>query len=598
MELFAMRTSCNRSIIGSLFNFGKVAIAVMFYVAFFDGIATAQTPRSPIRHVIVVVGENHSFDNLFATYQPHHGQSVVNLLSEGIVNIDGSPGPGFAKARQWQAKEQNTYSIEPQRTTPYSHLPQPNTTFAYGQPLNVADLRFPADLPNGPFQITKYTAYQLSFTGDPAHRFFQMWQQFDAGRNDLFLWSALTTGAGSDGKAPPTPFSDQSTRQGSVSMGFYNVAQGDAPVFKFIADHYAMNDNFHQGIMGGTGASFIYLGTGDLAFYSDGNGHPLTPPKELIEDPNPLPGTDNWFKQDGYHSGTYVNCADRAQPGVAPILDYLNSLHRESNCDSDHYYLVNNYGPPYNPDGSPVDVKKHPYTLPPQTLPNIGESLSKGGITWKYYIGGLRKGGANDAWCSICNPLQFSRNIMSGPLRADIEGVQDFFHDVEAGSLPAVSFVRPYEPYSGHPGNSAMSAYEYFVQSIANEVIKHPKLFADSAVFVTFDEGGGYYDSGYISPLDFFGDGTRIPLMVISPYVRAGAINHAYSDHASILKFLEWNWRLAPLSKRSRDNLPDPMPSTKNPYVAANGPAIDDLRGMFDFQNPRRDDLLIIPDGI
>jgi phospholipase C len=71
-------------------------------------------------------------------------------------------------------------------------------------------------------------------------------------------------------------------------------------------------------------------------------------------------------------------------------------------------------------------------------------------------------------------------------------------------------------------------------------VIKYPQLFADSAIFVTFDEGGGYYDSGYIQPLDFFGDGTRIPLMVISPYVKPSAIDHTYADHASILKFL-WN---------------------------------------------------------
>jgi phospholipase C len=54
----------------------------------------------------------------------------------------------------------------------------------------------------------------------------------------------------------------------------------------------------------------------------------------------------------------------------------------------------------------------------------------------------------------------------------------------------------------------------------------------------TFDEGGGYYDSGYIQTLDFFGDGTRIPLFVISPYVIPGSIDHTYADHASILKFV------------------------------------------------------------
>lgn len=381
-------------------------------------------------------------------------------------------------------------------------------------------------------------------------------------------------------------------------MGFYNMSQGDSPVFKFLADHYATNDNFHQGIMGGTGASFIYLGTGDLAFYSDGNGEPLTPPAALIEDPNPWPGSNNWYRRDGYGSGNYVNCADPTQPGVAAIVDYLRTLHRASNCAPGHYYLVNNYGAPYKPDGTLVDVKAHPYTLPPQTMPNIGEALSAAGVSWKYYIGGLRSGGVNDAWCSICNPLQYSKAIMTTPLRKNITGVPDFYRDVEAGKLPAVSFVRPYEPYSGHPGNSSMSAYEYFVMSIANTVISHRQLFADTAIFVTFDEGGGYYDSGYIQPLDFFGDGTRIPLIVISPYAKAGTIDHTYGDHASLLKFIEWNWEVAPLSGRSRDNLRNPIASPENPYVPVNGPAIGDLREMFDFAHPREDAPLILPGGI
>jgi phospholipase C len=573
-------------------------LSVMLIVCFSSSPTAAGSPRSPIRHVIVIVGENHSFDNLFGAYQPAHAQTVLNLLSEGIIKTDGSPGPHFAKAQQWQAIDHDKYSIAPEKPGPFAHLPQPNTTFAAGQPPAVPDPRFPANLPNGPFQLTKYTAYQLSYTGDPAHRFFQMWQQFDEGRKDLFVWNAITIGFGSEAKAPPAPFTDQSTHQGAVAMGFYNMSEGDAPVFKFIADHYAISDNFHQGIMGGTGASFIYLGTGDLAFYEDGNGRPLTPPMEQIEDPDPWPGSNNWYRRDGYKSGSYVNCSDESQPGVAAIVEYLHRQHRETNCAPDHYYLVNNYGPAYNPDGTLADTKVHPYTLPPQTLPNIGEALSRAGISWKYYIGGLTRSGANDSWCSVCNPLQFSKWIMTTALRANITGVGDFYSDVEAGKLPAIAFVRPYEPYSGHPANSAASAYEYFVLSIANAVIKHPKLFADSAIFVTFDEGGGYYDSGYIQPLDFFGDGTRIPLMVISPYVKPGTVDHTYTDQASILKFIEWNWKVAPLSERSRDNLPDPVSAPRNPYVPANGPAIGDLRRIFGFAHHRTDNILILPDGI
>src|SRR5262245_56041306 len=217
----------------------------------------AATPTTPIRHVVVIVGENRTFDHLFATYEPVKGQTVKNLLSEGIVNQDGSPGLHSSAAQQSQADNGDKYSIAPTRTAPYALLPQPNTTFAFGRPLGVADERFPANLPNGPFPLSRYTAYQNSFTGDPAHRFFQMWQQYDEGRNDLFVWASVTAGAGSDGKPPPEPLNDQSTHQGGISMGFYNMSMGDVPVFKFIADHYAMSDNFHQGIMGGTGAGFI-----------------------------------------------------------------------------------------------------------------------------------------------------------------------------------------------------------------------------------------------------------------------------------------------------------------------------------------------------
>jgi phospholipase C len=108
-------------------------------------------------------------------------------------------------------------------------------------------------------------------------------------------------------------------------------------------------------------------------------------------------------------------------------------------------------------------------------------------------------------------------------------------------------------------------------------------LWESTAIIVTFDEGGGYYDSGYIQPLDYFGDGTRIPTLVVSPHTKPGHISHTYSDHASILKFIEANWRLAPLTARSRDNFPNPITSKSNPYIPLNSPAIGDLMDLFNF---------------
>src|SRR3974390_1026077 len=107
---------------------------------------------TPIKHVIVIIGENHSFDNVFATFQPVHGRTVNNLLSEGIVTCNGQSGPNVGLAQQEQASDTTTYSIDPIRTGPYTTLPQPNTGSALGQPQNVPDTRFPANLPNAPYQ--------------------------------------------------------------------------------------------------------------------------------------------------------------------------------------------------------------------------------------------------------------------------------------------------------------------------------------------------------------------------------------------------------------------------------------------------------------
>ena len=70
---------------------------------------------------------------------------------------------------------------------------------------------------------------------------------------------------------------------------------------------------------------------------------------------------------------------------------------------------------------------------------------------------------------------------------------------------------------------------------------------------------------------------------MISPFARRGQVDHTYNDHVSILKFIERNWRLEPLSPRSRDNLPDPLTDAEDPYRPRNSPAIGDLMTLFEF---------------
>ena len=173
---------------------------------------------------------------------------------------------------------------------------------------------------------------------------------------------------------------------------------------------------------------------------------------------------------------------------------------------------------------------------------------------------------------------------------AKLQGYGAFLQDVQNGTLPAVAFVRPFEALAGHPADSTSDLYEQFLQKLIARVQGDSALWASTAIFITTDEGGGYYDSGYIQPLDFFGDGTRIPFIAISPYAKKGFVDHTYYDHVSLSKFIEKNWDLPRISPRSRDNLPNPKADRDNPYAPENGPAIGDLMNLFSFPQDRDHD--------
>jgi phospholipase C len=650
---------------------GTLLALLMIWQLANPGTVAAQTStRTPIEHVIVIIGENRTFDHVFATYKPKAGETVSNLLSKGIVKEDGTPGPNFSLAAQSTATDMSPdgFLLSPPNNTPYSVLPPvlaggyttapfpdiasakrienglPNDYYVYlttggtGLAHGAVDTRVPnaTTLPNGPFQLTSETLPYDSYTNSPVHRFYQMWQQFDCSaehataqnpsgcRGDLFPWVETTIGAGSNGKPQPPAFDNTTTGEGSTAMGFYNVLRGDAPYFKFLADHYAMSDNFHQSVMGGTGANHVMLGAGDAIWFSDGNGHPARPPHDQlvaagspnagvvdeIENPNPQPGTNNFYVEDGYGSGsfgspssgggTYSNCSDLGAPGVGPIRQYLRSLARpvDAKCQPGHYYLLNNYNPGYYGDGrnAYADItnpNETVFTIPPSTLRNIGDELTEKNISWAYYGDQWRAYLANpdgnfvtpdNTYCNICNPFQYSTSIMTSAAgRAHNLDTSDLYDSIRKGELPAVSFVKPDGWLDGHPASSKLNLFEGFTKKIVDLVKANPTLWKSTAIIVTFDEGGGYWDSGYIQPLDFFGDGTRIPTLVVSPWTKPGHISHTYTDHVSILKFIEANWSLKPLTRRSRDNFPNPVVSPSNPYVPLNSPAIGDMMDLFDF---------------
>jgi phospholipase C len=639
---------------------------------------------TPIKHVIVLIGENRSFDHLFATYEPRKGESVKNLLSEGIIRADGTPGPHFSKAAQLQAvppfRTEYFISLNKDEKAPYTTLPDPTlnfspspdasiigfatepppfptatptallasiepsletadlgllTTGASGEnntfvltPVPDFDTRIANfnNLPNGPFPLKGAKLPYDSYTGDTTHRLFEMWQQSDCNianatrRNpsgclsDLYPFVITNYTNQLDNFDTPPAIDDNG---GGNSMAFYNVQAGDVPVLKSLADEFSMSDNFHQSFMGGTGANHVMLGTGDAIFWSDGNGTPTTPPSH-IANPDPLPGTDDVYTVDLGFDGNFTECGDTTQPGIKAITDYLASLpyNPNPNCEPNHFYMVNNDSPGFLPDGQ-VDMGQAGGggiagggSIPPSNLRTIGEALNEKGISWAYYGGAYNAavqltkikeahGTTTDptiligaAYCNICNFESYVTSIMGDATQraAHIKDATDFFAAVDNSTLPAVSFVKPDGLLDGHPASSKEDLFEGMVRKIMDHLTANKELFAETALFITMDESGGYYDSGYIQPLDFFGDGPRIPLIVVSNFTKGGHINHTYTDHVSILKFIERNWGLKPLTGRSRDNFPNPVVDDDNPYVPQNSPAIGDLFDLFHFDRDRDSD--------
>jgi phospholipase C len=637
-----------------------------------DAAADQAKTATPIKHLVVIIGENRTFDHVFATYVPKSGDSIKNLLSEGIINADGSPGPHFDRARQFKQKPVNgkfesTFfiSLPDSQKTAYQTLPVPGLNFAPNAQQDATAANFIANgvippftsttstsllaslepslegedlgllttgaaiglsenfnflsqdvdtrianfntLANGPFPLKGATLPYDSYTGDTTHRLFEMWQQSDCSR----AHASEDNPSGCLSDLYPyviTSYTGPADNGGSNSMAFYNVQRGDAPILKRLADEFSMSDNFHQSGMGGTAINHIYLGSGDDVFWSDGNGNPKTPPSH-IANPNPVPGTDNVYIVDANFDGNFTECADPTQPGIKPILDYLETLPWDpaSKCQANHFYMINNASPGFLPNGmlDTAGLAKGG-SLPPSHVRTIGEALNEKGVSWAYYGGAYNAAAAlannpnstdptvqiGQTYCNICNFESYAAPIMGDPAQraAHIKDATDFLAAVDSDTLPSVSFVKPDGLLDGHPASSKLDLLEGMIENILDHLNARLELAAETAVIITFDEGGGYYDSGYIQPLDFFGDGPRIPMIVVSPFTRGGHVNHTYSDHVSILKFIERNWGLKPLTKRSRDNFPNPKADEDTPYVPVNSPAIGDLFDMFDFDHDRGND--------
>ena len=173
--------------------------------------------------------------------------------------------------------------------------------------------------------------------------------------------------------------------------------------------------------------------------------------------------------------------------------------------------------------------------LPITTLPNL---LSQNGISWRYYN---------------------QEGIWDAPaMLQSLHGIKDstptqFVTDVQANKLPQVSWVMPPSNASDHEPYQ-IGAGEDFVTSAVNAIMQS-KYWANTAIFLTWDDWGGLYDHVAPPVIDGVGLGPRVPLIVISPYAKAGYISHAQGEFSSLVKFIEGNYGLTEGALGQRDSL-------------------------------------------
>ena len=199
--------------------------------------------------------------------------------------------------------------------------------------------------------------------------------------------------------------------------------------------------------------------------------------------------------------------------------------------------------------------------------------LHKDGVSWGYFLtpGGQPDCADGNANCSsaplsvgtpdIWNPLPSFTDVHQDGQLGNIQAVSHFLADARAGTLPAVSWVVPDQPHSDHPPAN-IAAGQAYVTNLINTVMHGPD-WGSTAIFLAWDDWGGFYDHVVPPHVDVNGYGLRVPSLVISPYARRGYVDHQTLSFDAFNKFIEDDFLGGQRLDPSTDGRPDPRPDVR-----------------------------------
>jgi len=502
--------------------------AVSTFAAAADNHASAPDRKlSRVKHIIVIYQENWSFDSLYGLFPGANGLS--NSSAASLNQTDRFDQP-FVTG--------NTFPLVSGSlvlTTP----PQPSNAGAI-------DTRFTSGLNTLlPYDVLKNsTLAPNDTTGDIVHRYWHEQSQIDGGAMDWFA-------AWSDNPGLTMSYFDAT-----------NMPEG------LLAQKYTMADNYFHAAFGGSFLNHQFLVAAAAPVYPnapvalqptlDTDGQLLVDPTtgKIVHDGNvtPIGGTSFTIPGATFDQNYAVNTI--FSTNLVPVFSAVNSSLLPSLNDSD-----------------PSDTSR-PFA------PNIGDRLSGKHVSWKWYSGGWDNAlastvsnPANNGVVPVGAPVDplfqwhhqplayydnyapFKNGARNPVSAAHLQDETKFFADLKHERLPAVSFIKALGPDNEHPGYAGLLQGQQHVADLVSAV-QHSDYWEDSLIVVTYDEHGGRWDHVTPPVNGIWGDGTRVPAIVIGPLAKRHFVDHTQYDTLSILRTIEQRFGLAPLTSLDANATP------------------------------------------
>jgi phospholipase C len=465
-------------------------------------------------NLVVIYEENHSFDNLYGGWGKVGGDRVDGATNTAVTQV-GQDG--------------TAYSCLPQDDVNLTSPPQPNTcqdathgiaasaftnnAFTIDNYIKPSDTTCP---PEGVFTsngVPKGSGEPGGCTRDQVHRFYQEQYQIDGGKQDRYVTGSDAVG---------------------LTMGRYDTKA--LPIYQYLhsphAPNYVIADHFFQAAFGGSFLNHQWL----IAARSplDTSGGALGA-KNSVLDSNGMPNSyPQYTATSAVTDGQLTQkCADGGDDAAAA-------------CGN---FAVNTVQPSSTPSGKGAKIP----LIDDTAYPNIGDRLSAKGISWNWYAGGWDDAVAGHPGPNFQyhhQPFNYFANYADGaPGRSHLQDEKKFLTAAQNGTLPQVSFVKPYGSENEHPGYASEHNGSDHLVDLIKAITSGPQA-KQTLIVVTYDEFGGSYDHVAPPKVDAWGPGTRIPALVLSASMQHSGVSHATYDTTSILATIEHSFDLAPLSTR------------------------------------------------